>query len=158
MNQGGLSLAGFCQPVLYDLSRFTSRPDGMTDPVAWGLAEALSGSIKTHVGYAVRASEARGPANWQSGDKVPVLQGDAVKVAGAMAKTGRLPLKLDGLSAELRLPKDAARVIAAIDGRRSLSQIAAQVGMDPLAFRAIWARIAPLTDWGLLHYSNLHKS
>ena len=157
LDAGGLSLSGFCQPVRYDLSRFAARPDGMPREETWALAEALSGTIKTHVGYAVHKSESRGPASWTTGDKVPVLQGDPRQVARAVAKTGRLPLKLDGISAEMRLPKDAARIFSALDGRRSLAEIGAGTGIDPVAFRTLWARLAPLSDWGLLHYSNLNR-
>ena len=158
LDQADLALGGFCQPVLYSLARFLpGEPPDLEPAQTWALAEKLSGTIKTHVCYVIPADEARAPANWQSGDKIPVLQGDGAKVGAAVAKAGRLPLKLEGLSGGLVLPKQAGRVIAAIDGRRPLSAIARLSGLDPLAFRTLWARIAPLSEWGLLHYSNLNK-
>ncbi len=157
LSGAGLRLSGFCQPVLYDLGRFTPRPEGMDDAAAWAVAEKLAGTIKTHVGYAL-ASEAAGQARWDRGDPVPVLRGDAARVAAQVAGSGRLPLRLDGLSAELRLPKETARVFAAIDGRRSLSEVGRAAGLDPLALRRLWPRIGPpLTAWGLLHYSSLRR-
>lgn len=156
LDESGLALSGFCLPVLYDLGRFTRRPEGMPHAAAWAIAEKLSGTIKTHVGYAVPADAVRAPADWRAGDKVPVLSGNARQVAAQVARTGRLPLRLSGLSAELRLPRDAAAVIAGIDGRRPLSEIALSARLGPLEFRALWARIAPLGDWGLLHFSSLN--
>ncbi len=60
--------------------------------------------------------------------------------------------------ANLRLPKRAAPLIAAIDGRRDLSQIAQSAGLDTLAFGALWTPVEKeLCDWGLMLYSDLGK-
>ena len=56
--------------------------------------------------------------------------------------------------ARLSLPREAARLVAAIDGRRSLAEIAAVTGTDPIGMGALWARIErELGDYGLLLYS-----
>ena len=45
-------------------------------------------------------------------------------------------------------------LVAAIDGRRSLAEIAAVTGTDPIGMGALWARIErELGDYGLLLYS-----
>ncbi len=153
----GWALVGLLPAVRYDPARFGVTGEGL-DPLArMAVAEALAGSIKTHVGYAVPAAEARGPAAWNRGDPVPVLAGDPRKVAAEVARTGGLGLRLPEMAARIAVPKSAAPVLAAVDGKRSLSRIAAAAKADPAAVRGLWSKLGPvLADWGLLHYSNLN--
>ncbi len=157
LEQTGWHLSGFTMPALYDLARITDVPAHL-DPVAcMAVAEKLNGTIKTHVGYAVRRSEARGPAKGSNRALVPHLKGvRAADLAHAVA-TGQGPkLGFGGLNARLALPREAARLIAAVDGRRSLSEIATATGTDPLAMGALWARIErALGDYGLMLYSSI---
>jgi hypothetical protein len=47
-------------------------------------------------------------------------------------------------------------LIAAIDGRRSLQEIAQATGTDPIGMGALWSRVErELSDYGLLVYSSI---
>ena len=151
----GWHLAGFTMPALYDPGRITAVPDHLGPVARMAVAEKLNGTIKAHVGYAVRATEARGPARGTNRALVPHLKGArAADLARAVAGGQSPKLSSGGLSARLSLPREAARLVAAIDGRRSLAEIAAVTGTDPIGMGALWARIErELGDYGLLLYS-----
>jgi SAM-dependent methyltransferase len=157
LDQTGWALSGFALPVLYDLSRITTAPKHLSATQAMALAEKLRGTIKTHVGYATRASEARAPARGQDRALIPQLKGlRAPDLARAIAQGQTPKLSFNGIEARLSLPKHAAPLLAAIDGRRSLSEIAQATGTDPIAFGSLWAQIErDLADHGLLLYSGI---
>ncbi|WP_375554714.1 class I SAM-dependent methyltransferase [Roseovarius mucosus] len=160
LDQTGWALSGFALPVLYDLSRITAVPAHLTATQAMALAEKLRGTIKTHVGYATRASEARSPARGQDRALIPHLKGlRAPDLARAIAQGQTPKLSFNGIEARLALPKHAAPLLAAIDGRRSLSEIAQATGTDPIAFGSLWAQIErDLADHGLLLYSGILRT
>lgn len=153
----GWALSGFALPVLYDLSRITAVPDHLSATARMALAEKLRGTIKTHVGYATRATEARPPATGRDRALIPHLKGlRAPDLARAIASGQAPKLRFNGIEARLALPKEAAPLLAAIDGRRSLGQIAQASGTDPIAFGSLWARIErDLGDHGLLLFSSI---
>ncbi|WP_135506239.1 class I SAM-dependent methyltransferase [Roseovarius aestuariivivens] len=157
LTRTGWALSGFTLPVLYDLSRLVPVPDHIDPVTAMALAEQLHGTIRTHTGYAVALEDARTPASGRNRALVPQLKGvDAAALARAAA-TGQTPkLDTDGITGRLSLPRDAAHLIAAVDGRRSLAEIAKGTGMDPMAFGALWSKVeAALLPWGLLLYSGV---
>lgn len=155
MTATGWALSGFTTPALYDLNRIVRRPDHLDDLAAMGIAEQLRGTIKTHVGYAVAAEEARGPASGRDRAQVPHLKGVQPRaLAQAVAQGKPVPATTDGLTVTLDLPRAGAPLIAAINGRLTLTEIAAAAGMDPIGMGALWARLeAELGGWGLLLYS-----
>ncbi|MBV2360087.1 class I SAM-dependent methyltransferase [Thalassococcus sp. CAU 1522] len=157
LSDTGWRLQGFTTPALYDLARITDRPAGMDDVTAMALAEKLTGTIRVHVAYAVPSGDPRKPASGSDRTLVPHLKGVAPRVlAQAVAQGKSLPVSSDGVKAELRLPREAAVLLADIDGRRDLARIAAGAGLDPLAFGALWSKVeAPLLNWGLLLYSGM---
>lgn len=159
MQATGWALSGFTMPALYDLARLTDRPDHLNDLEAMAVAEQLNGTIKVHVGYAVASDAARGPASGRNRARIPHLKGiDPRALAQAVAQGQRPQLSFGSVTARLVLPKQAAPLIAAIDGRRSLAQIAQVTGTDPISMGATWARIeAELTGWGALLYSTILK-
>jgi hypothetical protein len=60
----------------------------------------------------------------------------------------------DGLSYEVKIPRTAAALIAAIGGSATLGDMALRARMDWLAFGAAWAPVhRALTGFNLLHYS-----
>ncbi|WP_136439528.1 class I SAM-dependent methyltransferase [Pacificoceanicola onchidii] len=152
-------LQTFATPALYDLSRITTRPKEMGDAEAMAAAEKLRGTIRVQVGYAVPKGEERKPAKGSNRALVPHLRGvQAGALAGAVAKGKPIPVTLKECKATLRLPREAAAVIAGIDGRRSLAEIAAGARLDPLAFGMLWGKVErDLVDWGLLLYSSLGR-
>ncbi|MBC7131842.1 MAG: class I SAM-dependent methyltransferase [Roseovarius sp.] len=157
LGETGWHLTGFALPALYDLARITEPPAHLDAVARMAVAERLRGTIKTHVGYAVRATEARGPATGTNRALVPHLKGvRAGELARAVAAGQGPMLGFGGISARLVLPRAAARLIALVDGRRSLAEIAALAGTDPIAMGALWAKIErALGDHGLLLYSSI---
>src|SRR6056297_1467041 len=87
LEETGWALSGFAMPALYDLARITEPPAHLDGVARMALAEKLTGTIKTHVGYAVRATEARGPAKGGKPGLVPHLKGvRATELARAAAQ------------------------------------------------------------------------
>ncbi|MEQ9259702.1 MAG: class I SAM-dependent methyltransferase [Roseovarius sp.] len=159
MAMTGWHLSGFVTPAPYDLARLAERPEGMGEAEAMALAEKLLGTIRVHTGYACAAEEARGPATGKDRARIPHLKGvQARALAQAVAQGQKVTVGADGLSEALELPKAAAPLIAAIDGRRSLAEIAALAKADPISFGAAWAKVeARLAPWGMLLYSSVLK-
>ena len=157
LEETGWALSGFAMPALYDLGRIAEVPDHLGPVERMALAEKLTGTIKTHVGYAVRATEARGPARGGKPGLVPHLKGvRAADLARAVAQGKRAVLRANGIEARPDLPHKAAKLIAAVDGLRTLSEIGRQSGMDAIAFGALWGPVERmLGQYGLLLYSNI---
>ena len=157
LNRTGWDLAGFTMPALYDLQRFCDAPDSLTPLASMALAEKLNGTIGVHTGYAVASDTPRKPASGRNLSQIPHLKGvQASGLAKAIAAGQTPTINMGGESVKLRLPREAAPVIAAINGRRTLSDIAKQTGADPIGFGAVWSRIeTALVPWGVLLYSNV---
>ncbi len=154
----GLELSGFTMPALYDLARLTPVPEGLDATAAMAVAEKLRGTIKTHVGYAVAAGKGHeGPARGRNRALVPHLKGvQAQALAQAVAQGQSPAMSFDGLSGHLKLARQAAPLIAAINGRRSLAEIAALTKSDPITMGTLWGPLeAELAGWGLLLYSGI---
>ena len=97
LEETGWALSGFAMPALYDLGRITEVPGHLGPVERMALAEKLTGTIKTHVGYAVRATEARGPARGGKPGLVPHLKGvRAADLARAVAQGKRPVLRANG--------------------------------------------------------------
>lgn len=155
LTAAGFDLVNFTQPALYDLARLLpEKPPAMARIKAMGIAEKLRGTIKTHVAYAVksgRVTQAR-PTDMAL---VPHLKSVAgPQLARAVAAKGVLRITQGPDKINEALAKDTAPLIAAIDGRRSLAQIAQAAGLDHFAFQARWRAVdRVLADWGLLLYA-----
>lgn len=152
-------LASFTTPALYDLARYAPVPNGLSEQAGWGIAEKLNGSLKTHVAYVVAKGETRHSATFKDRSLVPHFKGiKPAALAQAVAKGRKLPISQGALRAEIVIPQDAARLIAAVNGRRTLGEIAGHANMDPIAFGGVWGKVeAALEPWGLLMYSGLLK-
>lgn len=152
----GWELANFCEPAAYDPARFAPVPEGMTSVARMALAEQLSGTMKVHVGYA-RPGGAVVPT--PDMERIPHLRGaPSDKLAAAVARGAALPITRGGETVRLTLPKGAAPLLAAVNGRRTLQQIAAGAGADAVEFWALWSHVdRQLGGWGLLLYSDLLK-
>lgn len=159
MKEAGWELSGFTMPALYDLARIAPLPDHLDKVQAMSVAEKLRGTIKTHVGYAVPAGQGRGVATGKNRALVPHLKGVQPRALAQAVAQGQEPkLSFAGVEARLRLPKAAAPLVAAIDGRRSLTEIATATGTDPISMGATWARIeTELAGWGVLLYSGIMR-
>jgi SAM-dependent methyltransferase len=156
LNAAGLTLAGIPQPYLYDLNRFSTPPDGIDDIAAMALAEKLDGTIKTHVVYARPVGAAVQIAG-QNKQSVPHLRGmTGLALAKAVAANRKIPVTLNGVKHGIELPRQAAQILAGIDGRRDLGALQAGAGLDALAWAATWPKTSrTLEQFGLLLYSRL---
>ncbi|MCF6315960.1 MAG: class I SAM-dependent methyltransferase [Marinosulfonomonas sp.] len=159
LTRAGLRLSSFTQPAMYDPADFLGEavtpPD---DPVhSMALAEKLRGTIKNHVGYAVLKDAKTAAVAGTDPALIPHLKAGAPQaVAREVASKGRLRLTVGAEKPVLELPKAAAPLIALIDGRRSLGEIARGGRMDGFAFNAAWGPVhRALTGQGLLLYSRL---
>lgn len=156
LHAAGLDYAGTPEPMLYDPARLTGDLELPEGVARMQLAEDLRGTFKTHVVYARPKGHVVAPPLGQP-DAVPHLRGaPAQALAQHVARTGQIIIDTAGEAFTFDLPKQAAQVIAGIDGRRSLTKIRTGAGMEPIAFGALWARVeAALCASGMMHYSRL---
>ena len=138
----GLAITGLIEPVRYDPATYLDDAELRARAAAlpWldraALAENLSGALKTHVCYLAAADRAAAAvARPDASDMVPVLrEQDPTDLARALTAAGRLVVTLDGHRIVAKLPAGAAAIVALADGRRSLAEIRAEVGLDPATF------------------------
>jgi len=156
LDAAGLAFAGVPQSYLYDLSRFTTPPEDMDIMTTMALAEKLDGTIKTHVVYA-RSVGAAPQVAGQNDRAVAHLKGvSGVAMAQAVAANGQIPVTLSGVKHIVALPKQAASILAGIDGCRDIAALRAGAGLDPMAWAATWPKTSrSLEQFGLLLYSRL---
>lgn len=157
LDETGWRLAGFTTPALYDLGQITEVPEGMDAATQMATAEKLRGTIRMHTAYAVPAGAEDTKARPTDRKLIPHLRGvQRAALAKAVAQGRPLPVKMAGAEATLVLPKGTAPLLAGIDGRRSLSEIAQGASIDPITFGTGWAQVhKALEPWGLLLYSSL---
>ena len=88
---------------------------------------------------------------------VPRLRGiDPARLAASIAKKGQVRITSGGAATELAVPKSAARIVAGLNGRRSLADLREASRLDVIAFNAAWTPVEKaLTGAGLLHYSRV---
>lgn len=150
----GWHLTGMAQPGLYDLSGLAEPPDDMDTITRMATAEELRGVIKTHVGYARRTP---GPVvnDLPLRDQIPNLNGiSATALAKAVAARDLPPLRVGPEKITVAIPPEAARLIAAIDGRTSVGSILAQSGLGDDQAKRLWGKLqSGLLPWGMMHYS-----
>ena len=144
-------------PALYDPAPFTGDAPLPEDALArMALAERLRGDIKTHVLYLARAGEAAPPPDPADPALIPHLKAPAESLARAVRKDGRVTVTLASERRAVPVDRAAAALIAGIDGRRPLSVLSRSLGMDPVAFSAVWRPLwRGLEPFGLLQASRL---
>ncbi|MBF9058825.1 methyltransferase [Rhodobacterales bacterium HKCCSP123] len=160
LDRAGLSMTGSPQAHLYDPLPILGDKGllhGLDERARMMLAEALRGTIRTHVLYAARKTEAQGRVAAPAPEAVPHLKGvSGPQLAQHAAKHGVIPVTHEGERFEVPVPALAVRAFAGIDGRRSLRQIAEGARTDWMAFAPIWAGVSKaMTGHGLMYYSRL---
>lgn len=130
----GLRIVAFLEPVRYEPSTYMSDPVIARQASALPLleraafAERLAGNLRTHIFYATRAgydTVAR-PEDTQA---IPVLREmDPRKLAASLQPGTPLVANLDGFPWRAHLPPLAPRIVAEIDGRRSVAEIYTSLG------------------------------
>ena len=165
LDRAGLAMTSFSEPGAYELRRYLPkaiRPAKELRQIqTMGLAEMLSGCLKTHVVYAAPKARAEDAlAGKPALDDIPHLRPDAPadKVADAVSRSGKLRLNTANGKKTIELPKASAALLAKVDGHRNLADIAADVGLSANGARGRWNGIdQALRPWGLLHYSWLNR-
>jgi hypothetical protein len=132
----GLRVVAFLEPVRYEPATYMSDPVIARQTSSLPLleraafAECLAGNLRTHVFYATCAgfdTVAR-PEDTQA---IPVLREmDAQKLAAGLQPGAPLIANLDGFPWRAQLPSLAPRIIAQIDGRRSVAEIYTSLGVQ----------------------------
>ncbi len=145
----GMAVAAWMEPMRYDPATWMPDPKlralaAALDPTARAaLAEALTANMSVHIAYCRRAAEPVPRADPLSDTAVPVMR----EVPGAepvksIRPDGGLPFLFDGLRAVVRLPPEAPAILHAIDGTRTVGEIAVMLagrGMAESRFRRAWA-------------------
>jgi SAM-dependent methyltransferase len=134
-NGAGLEIAALIEPWRYQPERFLNDPQllkqlGALDWIDRAVfAEALTGNIKTHIAYLVRAGESAGRiAAPEDTSLVPVLKGfDGPALARGLNPGAGITVQADGLTLKLPLPARAGPILALVDGQRSIGDIVAAV-------------------------------
>lgn len=143
----GLRLTTFVEPVRYDPTTYLPEPRlrelarALPAPAQAQLAEWIAGNMGVHILYAHRAGEAPppplpGPAS------VPVIRHENPgALAASIGTQARIPVTMDGFRFELPLPALAGAILARIDGRRTLAEIASGIPVPAQKFEAAWAEL-----------------
>jgi len=133
-SSAGLRVVAFLEPVRYEPATYMSDPVIARQASSLPLmeraafAERLAGNLRTHVFYATRANydTVARPEDTQA---IPVLREmDAHKLAAGLQPGQPLVANLDGFPWRAQLPALAPRIIAQIDGRRSVAEIYTSLG------------------------------
>lgn len=156
----GLEMTGTPNGHVYDPGPFVGTAADLSELSEidrMALAEDLSGTIKLHVVYAARTGEAEGRVASAGPQMVPHIRGvDPQKLAQAVARLGHIPLTTASGKVEVPVSKDLAPVIARIDGRRTLEEIARTTRGTWLALAGDWGKFSKTaTKFGVMMYSGL---
>ncbi len=154
LHAAGLRATCLLEPLRYDPDAYLPDPRLRARTAALGpveraaLAEALSGTMSTHVAYCVRAGETAtaAAADWLAADAVPVArEGTGEALAALVRPDGVLPFTGEALTAPVPLPTLAPAILRLVDGRRNVAEIAAVLagrGVGDAAFGRAWRELA----------------
>ena len=124
----GLEIAAFIEPWRYDPASYLTdadllqRLDGLPMIERAAFAERLTGNMKRHIVYLVRAGRAAAAVAKPSDHTlVPVLRGEAV--GKSLRGHATLKVSIDGIELRLAVPRHAADILAEVDGERSIAAI-----------------------------------
>jgi 2-polyprenyl-3-methyl-5-hydroxy-6-metoxy-1,4-benzoquinol methylase len=127
----GLKITGFIEPARYDPLNYLpdaalrEKVAALSWPDRCAAAELICGNLKVHICYLVRAGAPRDiPLQPQSQTVIPVLNNvSAEALAKRLKGAPALSLDFDGAKIRLPLPKQAAEIIAQVNGERGLAEI-----------------------------------
>lgn len=132
--QAGLRVVAFLEPVRYEPATYMSDPIIARQASSLPLleraafAERLAGNLRTHIFYATRAGFDT-VARPEDTSSIPVLREmDAQKLAAGLQPGTPLIANLDGFPWRAQLPPLANRIVAQIDGRKTVAEIYTSLG------------------------------
>jgi SAM-dependent methyltransferase len=140
----GLAIAALIEPWRYNPARQLTDPallkrvEALAPLERAAFAELLTGNIKTHIAYLVRAGEAAGrTASFGDASLVPVLKGlDGAALARGLKPGAGITVETDGMRTKLPLPPRAGPILALVDGRRTIAEIVSELAAGGDAARA----------------------
>jgi SAM-dependent methyltransferase len=145
LSGAGLRLVSFIEPARYEPETYLSDPvlrrrtAALAPEDRAAVAEALCGSLKTHVFYAVKTNNPADTVARITDHAVPVLRDiDGAALARGMRPGGRLTAELGGVKIAFPLPPLAGAILARADGSRTFEEIRAALPESPApaAFRS----------------------
>ena len=142
LRSAGLSAAALVEPLRYDPAAHLPDPRlrRLAAALPWAeqaaLAEALSGTMSTHVAYVSRA-----PMRPEMTDEaVPVAREvPAEELARRIRPDGTYAFVCEALEVPIPLPRQAALLLHRVDGRRPVAEVAAG---HEAAWRETYARLS----------------
>ena len=149
MSGADLAITGFIEPIRYDPATYLSDDDLLRKATAlpWmdqcALSESVAGNLKTHVFYATPSARAGDALAQADGPRtVPVWRdSEGPALAKGFSNSRCMNVDFDGLALAFELPDQAGRLGQLIDGRRSLGELQAELGLDWFAFKPRFDRI-----------------
>jgi SAM-dependent methyltransferase len=133
-DQSGLRVVAFLEPVRYEPATYMSDPiiarQASSLPLVEraAFAERLAGNLRTHIFYATRAGFDT-VARPEDTSAIPVLREmDAQRLAAGLQPGTPLIANLDGFPWRAQLPPLANRIVAQIDGRKTVAEIYTSLG------------------------------
>ena len=138
LDRAGLRLVTWIEPMRYEPETYLSDPalrralEGLDRRARAAFAENLSGSIKNHVFYAVRAENPASTVTTFSLGAVPVLRElDGAALARGFKPGVNMTADLGGHRLSLPLPALAGAILERADGARSFAAIGAALPPAP---------------------------
>ena len=165
LDGAGLEFMSFAAPGRYDPRLLIADPvlrkraTALPYRAQAALAERLVGNIKTHVFYAAPRKSGQSVAV-PAPDAVPCLIGvSGEALAASVRKSGRVRGNVEGVAFESAVPHEAAAILAAMDGVRSLHEIRRHLRWPRQKFDGFFGKLyEPLNDFGLLRFSLLKRA
>ncbi|OSQ40613.1 class I SAM-dependent methyltransferase [Thalassospira mesophila] len=151
VEQAGLRLQNFVEPLRYDPAIYTTSDDigaklAVLPPrQRHAMAELLAGNITKHIFYVVKTDNKTRPVEIAQpakagmprvggqdiGAMVPYLgRVDGAKLAASVAKSAQIKINFSGFALIRKLPPASAAILARVDGQRSLENI--RQSFDPV--------------------------
>ncbi|RCK49353.1 bifunctional 2-polyprenyl-6-hydroxyphenol methylase/3-demethylubiquinol 3-O-methyltransferase UbiG [Thalassospira profundimaris] len=129
VEQAGLRLQSFIEPMRYDPTTYCSRHDVLEKAVhvpfreRAALAELMAGNITKHIFYVVKAKNKVKPPVPDE-DAIPFFtRVDGAALARSVAKSGNIKITFTGLSVTRTMPAASPAILSRIDGKRSIRDI-----------------------------------
>ena len=140
----GLEIVTMIEPWRYNPARHVTDPAILKRLENFGpveraaFAELLTGNIKSHIAYVVRATERTGrTASFDDTSLVPLLKGlDGAALARGLKPGAGITVESDGMRTRLPLPPRAGPTLALVDGKRTIAEIVAALAAGGDAARA----------------------
>jgi SAM-dependent methyltransferase len=151
LETAGMAVSAFMEPMRYDPRtwlpdpKLRARAAELSPMEQAALAESLTGNMSVHIAYCRRASEPVQRADPMADGAVPVMREvPGSELVKSILPNGTLPFLFDGLRAPVALPPQAPAILHAIDGERSVAELAGffeERGMGAEKFRRAWAEV-----------------